>query len=90
MATQYHARWISKARRDGLLRSGRFRYSVLIDSLNGFIIVEPVGSDLGDGEVLSPEFAFSELTDAWCREPRSKLAHARELLHLDEHSLALA
>jgi hypothetical protein len=90
MATTYEARWISKPRRDGLLRSGRLRNCIVLDSLNGFIAVEPVGSDFADGEVLSPEDACTELSDAWCREPRSKLTAARNLLHLDDHEPALA
>jgi hypothetical protein len=89
MGTKYQARWVSKPRRDRLLKSGAFRNGILLDTLNGFIIVEPVGSNLGDGEVLAPEVAFSELSEAWCRESRSKLGKARSLLHLDDHQLAL-
>jgi hypothetical protein len=84
MRTNYHARWISKARRNALLKSGDVLKCVLLDSFNGFIIVEPVGSDLGDGEVLSTDDADYELRDAWCQESRAKLTQARKLLQLDD------
>jgi len=90
MAIQYQARWMSKPRRDSMLKSGAFRNSVVLDTPNGFIVVEPVDSHLGDGEVLAPEVAFTELSDAWCRESRTKLTQARKLLHLDELQPALA
>jgi len=52
MQTRYQARWLSKGRRDKLRRSGASAQGILLDSLNGFLIVEPVGSNLGDAELL--------------------------------------
>jgi hypothetical protein len=85
--SKYQARRISKSRRDQLLKARAASKGIVLDSINGFILVEPVGSDLGDGEILSPEIANYELSDAWCLDPRAKLAEARRLLHL-EPSLA--
>jgi hypothetical protein len=80
---KYQARRISKSRRDLLLRARSSSKGIVLDSINGFIMVEPVGSDLGDGEILSPEIANYELSDAWCLDSRAKLAEARRLLHLE-------
>jgi hypothetical protein len=76
-------RRLSKARRDELRRSGASGRGILLDSLNGFLIVEPVGSDLGDGEILPHQEADFELSDAWCLESQRKLREARKLLGLE-------
>jgi hypothetical protein len=55
---------------------------MLLDSYNGFLIVEPAGSNLGDGEVLAPEAANYELSAAWCPGSRVRLTEARRLLGL--------
>jgi hypothetical protein len=55
-----------------------------LDSFNGFLIIEPVGSDLGDGEILSPEEMDYEIRDAWCLDTRRKINEARRLLGLEE------
>jgi hypothetical protein len=83
MRKGYHARWISKQRRDLLKKSGNHAEAVLLDSLNGFLIVEPLGSNLGDGHVLSRDEADYELRDAWCLESRKKLQEARRRLGLE-------
>jgi hypothetical protein len=82
-AAQYQARWISKEKINHLRRSGGFGRAVLVDYRTGFVIVEPVGSNLGDGEVLTPELANYELREAWCPTPKSKLVEARKLLGLN-------
>jgi hypothetical protein len=82
MASAYQARWVSKPRLDLLKKSGRLGEGMLLDSFNGFLIVEPVGSDLGDGNVLSPFEADYELQEVWCSGPKSKLKQARKLLGL--------
>jgi hypothetical protein len=88
MRKGYHARWLSKKRRDELKKSGNHADAVLLDSLNGFLIVEPVGSNLGDGQVLSREEADYELRDAWCLDTRKKLQQARQRLGLETESTA--
>jgi hypothetical protein len=82
MHTGFQARWVSKQRRDNLKRTGRLGRAVLLDSLNGSLIVEPADSHLGDGHVLSREDADFELRDVWCLDAKSKLRQARELLGL--------
>jgi hypothetical protein len=88
MRKGYHARWQSKKRRDELKKSGNHPDAVLLDSLNGFLIVEPVGSNLGDGHVLSRDEADYELRDAWCLDSRKKLQEARRRLGLETVSTA--
>jgi hypothetical protein len=87
MQTQYQARWISKQRRDQLRKSGASAQGILLDSLKGFLIVEPVGSDLGDAELLTREEAYFELSDAWCAESPTKLREARKRLGLETRLL---
>jgi hypothetical protein len=87
MHTQYRARWISRRRLEELRRSGRQRQGVVIDYYNGYLIVEPVGSDLGDGPILSPETADYELRPVWCLVPKAKLKEARRLLGLEAESM---
>jgi hypothetical protein len=86
MHTGFQARWVSKQRRDRLKRTGRAGGAVLLDVLNGFLIVEPAGSGLGDGDVLSLEDADFELRDVWCLDAKSKLRQARELLGLSNRT----
>jgi hypothetical protein len=86
--TEFEARWVSKQRRDSLIRSGRLGRAILVDLFNGFLIVEPVGSNLGDGEVLSSEAADYELRPVWCLSPKAKLRDARKLLGLEAESMS--
>jgi hypothetical protein len=83
MQTRYQARWITKQRRDQLRKTGATRGATLFDSLNGFLIVEPVGSNLGDGAILNERDADYELRDVWCTESPKKLNDARRLLGLE-------
>jgi hypothetical protein len=83
MANAYQARWVSKGRKEALRKSSNPGRVILLDSLNGFLAVEPVGSNLGDGPVLSPEEAAFELTPAWCTGSKAKLIEARRLLGLE-------
>jgi hypothetical protein len=82
MRTGFQARRVSKQRRDVLKRAGRLGEAVLLDSLNGSLIVEPAGSDLGDGAVLTLGDADFELRDAWCLDAKAKLRRARERMGL--------
>jgi hypothetical protein len=83
MQLGYQARWVSKGRRDLLKRRGGLGQAVLLDSSSGFLIVEPVGSNLGDGTLLSRADADFELRDVWCLESRKKIAVARQRLGLE-------
>jgi hypothetical protein len=88
MRNGYQARWVSKRRVAALKKSGAAGRGVILDSFNGFIIVEPEGSDLGDGAVLSPQEAGYELQPAWCVGPNARLAQARKLLGMEVASAA--
>jgi hypothetical protein len=84
MQASYQARRISKARADQVKRSGSvIGRAVLLDTFNGFIIVEPVGSVLGDGAPLSLEEADYELQPVWHLGPKATLREARQRLGLE-------
>lgn len=83
MRRTYHARWISKRRLDDIRRSRDSARGVVLDSFNGFLIVEPAGTNLGDGPILTPEESDYELRPVWCAGDKAKLRLARELLGLD-------
>jgi len=89
MNTRHQVRWISRKRVDALRRSGTLRPGLLLESFNGYLIVEPAGSNLGDGAVLSPQEADYELQEVWVAGSKVKLAEARRLLGLEvEHPMA--
>jgi hypothetical protein len=77
------ARWVSRERASQLKRAGRLGPAMLLDTFNGYLIVEPVGADLGDGPVLAPEEANYELQEVWYTGPRSRLKEARRRLGLE-------
>jgi hypothetical protein len=83
MDTKYQARWISRKRLDQLRRSGDKRKGLALDHFNGTLIIEPVGSELGDGPVLSPQEAEYELQPAWLLGPRGVATEARRRLGLE-------
>lgn len=83
MSIQYQARWISKQRNEALRRSGRLGGALLLDSFNGFLLVEPEGSNLGDGEILDLQTADYELSPVWFLSPPAKVQKARRLLGLE-------
>jgi len=82
MTQEYQVRWISKQQLDTLRKSRAVTQGIVLDSFNGFLIVEPLGSNLGDGNILSHEEAEYELTPVWCTGPKTKLFQARKLLGL--------
>ena len=86
MHTKYQARWVSKQRADALKRSGSLRKGMLLDSFNGFIVLEPPGQKLGDGELLSLDEADYEVNPAWCLDSLVRISQARELLGLEANS----
>jgi hypothetical protein len=83
MTNEHQARWISKERLAALRKSGGLRQGMLLDSYNGLILIEPVGSDLADGRVLSREEADFELQPVWCPGPKAQLREARKLIGLE-------
>jgi hypothetical protein len=83
MTTHYQARWVSRARANEIKRTRAVAQGVLLDTFKGFIIVEPVGSNLGDRDVLSPEEAEFELQEVWYTGPKAKLREARQRLGLE-------
>jgi hypothetical protein len=83
MKLKYQARWISKQQTGYLKKTGNLTNSLVLDSLKGHILVEPVGSNPGNGGVLPLDIADYELRSAWCQGPRIRLQRARELLGLE-------
>jgi len=83
MHTKFQARRISKQRVESIRKSGRMKDAIILDSFSGFLIVEPVGSNLGDGDVLEITAADFELNTAWCLTTRSRLNEARKRLGLE-------
>jgi len=90
MNVGYQAQWVSKAKAESLRRSGVLAGGVLLDSFNGFVVIEPVGSEWGDGKILSTEEADYELSPAWCLESKARVSQARRLLGLDAGQLSVA
>ena len=86
MHTKYQARRISKQRMDSVRKLGRMKDAILLDSFSGFLIVEPLGSNLGDGDVLNETEADFELNTAWCLTTRSRLNEARKRLGLEREA----
>jgi hypothetical protein len=83
MSSNFDARWISRRRMNDLKKSQVSQSALFLTHLNGFIVIEPEGSDLGDGAALSPEEADYELQLAWIHEPTNRLRRAREMLGLE-------
>jgi hypothetical protein len=85
MRSHYQARWVSKPRADILRRQG----AILLDSFNGIIVIEPVGSNQGDGHILTADEVDYELQPVWCRAPKTRIEQARKLLFGEAvHSMA--
>jgi hypothetical protein len=60
------------------------RDRVLIDSMRGFIVVEPEDDPQADGRALTNAEADFELSPPWCREAHSTVRDARRRLGLEE------
>jgi hypothetical protein len=86
MHSKFQARRISKQRIEFLRKSGRMKDAMVLDSFTGYLIVEPVGSDLGDGDVLEATETDFELNTAWCLTTRSRLNEARKRLGLEREA----
>ncbi len=90
MQAEFQARRISKRRADEVKKSGILGRSLLMNTFNGIIIIEPVGSNLGDGEIMSPEEADYELQPVWHLGPRAMLREARKRVGLEAEAGHLA
>lgn len=88
MQTHYQARWISRRRVNELIKAKRLSKAMHLDHLNGILMIEPVGSDWGDGPILPPQEADYELQPAWILDSQTRLRQARELLGLESEQLA--
>jgi len=83
MAASYEAKRISKQRLAELRKARGLSQAVVLDTYMGFIIVEPAGSNLGDGATLTEREADYELQSVWYLGPPATLRQARKLLGLD-------
>lgn len=83
MQSTFQARRISKRRADELKKAGLPRRAMLLDTFNGIILIEPLDSNLGEGEALAMEEADYELQPVWHLGPRTALREARKRLGLD-------
>jgi hypothetical protein len=80
--SEFQARWISKKQTEQARKSGGLKDGLLLSSFKGYIIVEPRGSRLGDGALLSPTEQDFELRCEWCQEPKGRIVEARKRLGL--------
>jgi hypothetical protein len=87
MQPSFQARRISKPRADYVKKTGALGRSMLLDTFNGIIIIEPEESHLGDGEVLSLEEADYELQPVWHLGPKTMLREARRRLGLQAEAV---
>jgi len=83
MSAAYEARRISKQRLAELRKARAVGPAVVLDTYMGFIIVEPAGSNLGDGATLTEREADYELQSVWYLGPPATLRQARKLLGLE-------
>ncbi|MHB1425461.1 MAG: hypothetical protein ACYC3I_20015 [Gemmataceae bacterium] len=83
MQAPYQARRITKRRADEVKRTGVLGRSLLLDTFNGIIVVEPLESNLGDGEILSQQEADYEMQPVWHLGPKAILREARKRLGLE-------
>jgi hypothetical protein len=83
MQAQFQARRISKPRADEVKKSSALGRGMLLDTFNGIILIEPLDSNLGDGDILSPQEADYELQPVWHLGPKTRLREARKRLGLE-------
>lgn len=87
MQPSFQARRISKPCADHMKKTGALGRSMLLDTFNGIIIIEPEESHLGDGEALSLEEADYELQPVWHLGPKAMLREARRRLGLEAEAV---
>jgi hypothetical protein len=85
MPTNYEARWISRKRFEQVRKTTVGGGALFLDHLYGILAIEPAGSNLGDGEVLSPQEIEYEMQPVWLlgsptvvREARRRVGLAAE------------
>jgi hypothetical protein len=83
MQAQFQARRISKQRADEVKKTGILGRSLLLNTFNGILIVEPPESNLGDGDILSRQEADYEMQPVWHLGPKTMLREARKRLGLN-------
>jgi hypothetical protein len=83
MLTQYKAQWLSKTCCESLRKSQRLHDVLLLDTFEGFIVIEPADKSFGDGPVLSRDECNYELQPAWYAGPITRLTEARQRLGLN-------
>lgn len=81
MQAHYQARRISKPRAIVLRKDGG-KGCILLSTFQGTIVIEPKGSPVDDGQVLSRDEANYELQPVWCTESKTKVEEARRRLGL--------
>ena len=87
MQSTFQARRISKPRADQVKKSGALGHSMLLDTFNGIIIIEPKDSHLADGDDLPVEEADYELQPVWHLGAKATLREARKRLGLPAESV---
>jgi hypothetical protein len=83
MSASYEPRRISKQRLAELRKARALGSAVVLDTYTGFLSIEPAGSNLGDGAILSEREADYELQSVWYPGPPATLRQARKLLGLE-------
>lgn len=79
---RYKAWWMSKKQIDAMRKTGALTKSIVVNSLKGYILVEPESAHKSGGDLLPPDVAKFELDPAWCIDPPRTIRKARELLGL--------
>ncbi len=86
-AMHYRARWTSKPRAERVRKTGQ---ALVLETFNGFIVIEPTTRRLGDGLVLNRQEADYELQPAWYSGSMTRLREARQRLGLESGVLVSA
>ncbi|HZU37093.1 MAG TPA: hypothetical protein VFA18_14325 [Gemmataceae bacterium] len=86
-ATHFRARWASKPRAEMVRKTGQ---ALVLETFNGFIVIEPSSRHLGDGLILNRQEANYELQPAWYSGSMSRLREARQRLGLESGALVAA
>lgn len=85
--THYRARWSSKQRAESVRKTGQ---GLVLETFNGYLVIEPTTRRLGDGAILNRHEADYELQPAWYTGPMSRLREARQRLGLEGSVLTAA
>jgi hypothetical protein len=83
--THYRARWSSKQRAESIRKTGG---ALVLQTFNGYMVIEPTRQRLGDGIILNRQEADYELQPAWYTGSMARLREARQRLGLESGILA--